>query len=58
MDKELFEFKGKPCCLFDYAEAESAYKNMDFRIIKEYGDCVKNPDGTIKHWLYIWDYGT
>lgn len=57
MDKDLFSFKGKPCCLFNYDTAEAAYKNMDFITIKEYGDCVKNPDGSIKHWLYVWDDG-
>ena len=57
MDKNLFSFEGKLCCLFDYTNAEIAYKNMDFRTIKEYGDCVKNPDGSIKHWNFAWDDG-
>ena len=33
------------------------FKNMNFIKIKEYGDTVYNPDGSVKHYLHVWDDG-
>lgn len=47
----------KPCCIFSYNDAETAYKNLKRELIKEFDKRVYNTDGSIKHYVYVWDKG-
>lgn len=47
----------KPCCIFSYSDAEAAYKNFKKEPVKEFGKRVYNSDGSVKHYVYIWDKG-
>lgn len=55
--KDLLIFQGKYFSLFDFDDVETAYSNMDFNTIKDFCGVFKNSDGSVKHWLFVWDDG-
>ena len=56
-EKDYLFFKGIRCCLFDLESAGQAQLRMNFKMIRDFGDTVYNPDGSVKHYLHTWDDG-
>jgi len=45
------------CCIFDYEDAPTAFKNFKYNVIKDIGKTVYTEDGKPKHSAHTWHSG-
>lgn len=62
MNKEpLFDpviiYPEKNCCVFDVLPAADAYRAFKCKVLVEYGDCYRDSNGNVRHYLHTWDDG-
>lgn len=46
-----------PCHIFGIADAAKAYEEFQGEMVRDYGENVCRPDGSVLHWNYMWDDG-
>jgi len=56
-EKDYLVFLGTRCCLFDFENISQAHIQMNFKMIRDFGDTAYNSDGSVKHYLHTWDDG-